>query len=522
MEEEYHTRMKAGMPQSARRLARAWLAYAWILAVAPALLMAAAEFAARIAGYGTDTRYLIHTNNAVRPNKAFHQQFFSLPVENIMDWDCAEYMSATPKPPDVRRVIVLGESAAYGSPFGGYGFSRYLEMMLREAFPGTSVEVINAAVPGTNSNVLQIMASYFTELEPDVVLLYMGNNESNPPFVDPFVSKALPFISRPALFRAEVAMNRLRLVQMARSRRREPAPSLVWPNEDSPGNLALNDFEANLGVIAREARRAGAEVVLCTLGRNTEGNADAQAVSDLAAIPRSAFNKRILSFARRVAEGPVRLVDFDRACWAYSGKVVAPGYDLFCDVLHLTFEGNYLLAVSAFPEVAAALESKGARRSGASPLSQSECERRMGLSAAGKVWLIEQGLRNGSRTGKLATTEAYANPLRDQVGPNPQQAMLDDFEAALRLNPDDGMLRVHFVRWLIECDAAGRANREAAELAARFPMSRAANRLLAQTIERSGDEEGARQAYARTLTLYPDDTISRQALQRLGNAPPAR
>jgi len=522
MEEGYHTRMKAGIPHCVGRLARAWLMYAWLLAGAPALLLAGAEFAARLGGYGADLRYLIHAENTIRPNKAFHQQFFSLPVESIMDWDCAEYMAATPKPANVRRVIVLGESAAYGSPFGGYGFARYLEMMLREAFPGIRIEVINAAVPGTNSNVLQVMASYFPELEPDVVLLYMGNNEGNPPFTSPALSKALPFIPRPMLFRAEVAINRLRLIQMARNRRHDQAPPLVWPNEDTPDNPALNDFEANLGVIVKEARRMGADVVLCTLGRNAAENAATQAASDISAIPRSAFNQRILAFARRAAEGPVRLVDFDRACWVYSGKVAAPGYDLFCDVLHFTFEGNHLLAASVFPEVAAIIESKGGHRADTSPLSQSECERRMGLGAAGKVWLIEQGVRNGNRSGKLATTEAYANLLRNQVGPDPQKEILDDFETALRLNPDDGALRVHFVRWLIECNETERAYQEAAELAARFPASRAANRLLAQTREPKGDAEGARRAYLHTLAMYPDDTLSRQALQRLGNASPAR
>ena len=47
---------------------------------------------------------------------------------------------------------------------------------------------------------------------------------------------------------------------------------------------------------------------------------------------------------------------------------------------------------------------------------------------------------------------------------------------------------------------------------------RAANRLLAQTLERAGDAEGAKRAYARTLALYPDDTLSLEALRRPGLA----
>jgi tetratricopeptide (TPR) repeat protein len=392
--------------------------------------------------------------------------------------------------------------------------------MLRDAFPGTRIEVINAAVPGTNSNVLQVMASYFSELEPDVVLLYMGNNESNPPFASPALSKILPFISRPMLFRAEVALNRLRLVQAARSRRHDQAPPLVWPSEDTPDNLALNDFEANLEIILREARGAGAKLLLCTLGRNATDNPAAQTVADITAIPRSSFNRRILSFAQRAPADLLRLLDVDRACWEYSGEVSPPGDDLFCDPLHFTFEGNYLLAATIFPHTATILEERGCRPAGTAPISQAECERRMGLGPARKLSLVEPDPATGRPFSEPALAEAHTARLRQQAGVNPPQSIELDFQTALRLNPDDRVLRVQYLRWLLESGDIQSSLRESTELIKRFPKSRAANRLLARTLERGGDMEGARRAYVDTLTLYPDDGLSMHALKHLGPMAP--
>ncbi len=496
------------------------LAAAWISIIAPVLLLVAVECTVRAAGYGADTRYLLPVDSAYRPNPAFHQQFFALPVNLIMGWEITEFAAVHPKPAGTYRIVVLGESAAYGSPYGGYGFPRYLEKMLRDAFPDTRVEVLNAAVPGTNSNVLQVLASYFPQLEPDLVLLYMGNNESNPPFVSPAISKILPFIPRPALFRAEVAFNRLRMVQLARSRRHEQAPPLIWPREDTPDSLALNDFEANLGVIANSARRVDARVVLCTLGRNAFENGQPPQVADATSIPRTSFNKRILAFARRNASKTLRLVDVDRGFWEYSGKIVPPGYDLFCDPLHFRFDGNYIAAATVFPDTAAFLAEEGCRRVGTTPLTQVECERRMGLGAACKLSLVEPEAKSGPPSNERAAVAAHealkalAARLIEQAGSDPRQAMSSDFEAALLLDGNDYVLRMQFMRWLLDRNDMERAKRESAELVKRFPEMRAANRLFAQTLERTGDADGAKRAYTRTLALYPDDALSLEALRR--------
>ena len=52
------------------------------------------------------------------------------------------------------RIFVLGESAAMGDPDPAYGFSRYLEVMLRERYPSMKFEVVNTGSVAINSHVL--------------------------------------------------------------------------------------------------------------------------------------------------------------------------------------------------------------------------------------------------------------------------------------------------------------------------------------------------------------------------------
>ncbi len=77
------------------------------------------------------------------------------------------------------RIFVLGGSAAMGMPDPSFGFQRILETMLRRQFPERRVEVVNAAMRGINSHVLVPIARECAGLEPDLFIIYMGNNELN-------------------------------------------------------------------------------------------------------------------------------------------------------------------------------------------------------------------------------------------------------------------------------------------------------------------------------------------------------
>ena len=80
------------------------------------------------------------------------------------------------------RIFVLGESAAMGDPDPAYGFSRYLEVMLRERFPSMKFEVVNTGSVAINSHVVLPIAEGLAKERPDLFIIYSGNNEVVGPY----------------------------------------------------------------------------------------------------------------------------------------------------------------------------------------------------------------------------------------------------------------------------------------------------------------------------------------------------
>ena len=154
-----------------------------VLAVlAPVLFAALAEGVLRVADVGYPTRFLvpdrIGNRDVYRDNLFFTYRFF----------DPALARSPSPvvldrqKPKDAFRVVVLGESAAQGDPAPDFGVSRLLAPLLQANLATGRVEVINAAVTAINSPVILEIARDLPRMQPDLVVLYVGNNEVIGPF----------------------------------------------------------------------------------------------------------------------------------------------------------------------------------------------------------------------------------------------------------------------------------------------------------------------------------------------------
>lgn len=236
------------------------------------LLLAGAELLLRGIAYGWPTaRFVRDSSGHLCDNPAFARRFFPGP------WlpETAP-VRVTPSPlADTLRVVVLGESAAYGYPDPAFGLARMLEVLLENGSGGRKVEVINAALSGVSTPVLREVLRDSLKLRPDVVLLYLGNNE----FIGPFGAgnPAVAALPSPLLVRAQVLASRLRLTQWVRSH----APSTLAAAEVSPMACQLMQpgapavlethvrFEANLNAMLDDAKAAGVPVVLCTVPVNT-------------------------------------------------------------------------------------------------------------------------------------------------------------------------------------------------------------------------------------------------------------
>ena len=262
------------MKECAKRLRRG-MAWLFILCLCLAIQLLLLEGGLRLGGYGTTTRFLLRIDTPAgtfhAPNRAFYQQFSALPLDRIMTWDTLDFQAPSKKGADVFRIFVLGSSAIYGP----HTSSRILEAMLRDAMPHVRWEVYNAACPGMNSHVMQAAARALVALEPDLFLVYMGNNEAVGPFGPTTLLARNRPLWRPAIIRALIAANDLRTVQLMRNLRADTHFNLPEPDalmSALPGMTghakALSHYEKNIERILKLARDADAHTLLCTLSGN--------------------------------------------------------------------------------------------------------------------------------------------------------------------------------------------------------------------------------------------------------------
>ncbi|MBW2272694.1 MAG: hypothetical protein JRG96_05455 [Deltaproteobacteria bacterium] len=100
------------------------------------------------------------------------------------EWGFRDDEVADPKPDSVVRVLNVGDSATWGLNLPGRGasYSDQLEAMLaRRASAGVRYDVVNGGVVGYSSlQGVQLLRSWLGDLDPDVVTVYLGNNDSSP------------------------------------------------------------------------------------------------------------------------------------------------------------------------------------------------------------------------------------------------------------------------------------------------------------------------------------------------------
>ena len=69
-----------------------------------------------------------------------------------------------------------------GTPDPSFNFGQILGVMLREQYPGVQFEVVNGAMTAINSHVALEIARDCAARQPDLFVVYMGNNEVIGPY----------------------------------------------------------------------------------------------------------------------------------------------------------------------------------------------------------------------------------------------------------------------------------------------------------------------------------------------------
>ncbi|HVU23574.1 MAG TPA: hypothetical protein VHE13_05560 [Opitutus sp.] len=256
-----------------------WWAKLLLAIAAPGLFFVLLEAGLRLADFGRDTRFFIPDAKPgyFRTNPRYTELFFpaSFGLKPL------NFRIAKAKPAGSYRVFVIGESAAMGVPEPGFALGPQLQAQLRAGYPGRRIDVFDLGITAIDSHVIRDIVRQAADFQPDLFVVYMGNNE----VVGPYGPSSAVAARMPPrwLIRLSLWTRGTRTGQLVqRAVRALAAPGRDFKDwrgmETFKGNdVAADDprmrtvyanFAANLADVVALARGAGAKVVLSTVAVN--------------------------------------------------------------------------------------------------------------------------------------------------------------------------------------------------------------------------------------------------------------
>lgn len=258
-----------------------WIFYVLYTIIIPFVFFGVFEIILRLAGYGYPIGFFKQTEilgkQILINNRFFGRRFFP---ESLLR-EAEPFAFPKCKAKGCRRIFIVGSSAAQGDPDPTFGFSRILEVMLKRCYPNERFEIINTAITAGNSHVALPISRDCCKADPDLLVLFIGNNE----VVGPFGAGTMlsPALSNIDLVRARIAVQSTRIGQLLTEMQRRVSKSEAVPeswggmemfleNQVRSNNPMLErvyaNYRRNLLDICRTAAKAGAESILCTVPVN--------------------------------------------------------------------------------------------------------------------------------------------------------------------------------------------------------------------------------------------------------------
>ncbi len=576
--------------------------------LAPILFMAILEGGLRLFGYGFPTGFLVKTDDGreYRVNDKFARQFYpgSTSVKSN------PFRMPAVKDPETIRIFVLGESAALGTPNPAYSFSRILETMLRSRYPRQRFEVFNAAMRGINSHVILEIARDCSAHQPDLFIVYMGNNEvaglHAPRPKSSLLSQNLTFIRCLQRIRSTRSGQLLTALLQKPSRAEQDMDFFRAHRlaaDDRRRRAVCDNFRANLEEMCDVMTASGAKVILSTVPVNlrdfpplaslhradlsaseqadwerfyragitaetatgleeaiTQYEAAARIDDQFAdlqfrlaqchlglgrweeALKRCvlACDRDALAFradsplneiirtvaAQRDARG-VTLIDMERT-FAESdlSDHRVPGDRLFSDHVHLKFAGDYLVAQSLYPVVAALLGQRlgpaaapplPSRQQCAEWLAYTDWDELQTRTAMVKLTSLPPFLDQIDHVQRQSQAERELKERSARFSRQELQKSIALYHVALERTPEDWQLHHNFgMLCYLTHDYLTAAQNLAVEVQ-RFPDLLPGRLALGAALASAGKTQEARDQFEEVLRINPGNRQAKQAIAALGS-----
>lgn len=573
--------------------------YCFLFLLLPLGIVGCVEWSLRLYGYGEAKRPFLRKTHKGEVFFTRNRQFFRPMLFPLQEaWEASDCCIPKSKQPNACRIFLIGESVVHGSPSPHESFGRMLHAMLKRRYPGVRFEVFNTAHMAINSHMLLHQTRTLARLEPDLFIIYMGNNEVHGPFspVQPPPGETTDLLPL-WWIRMYLFARNLRLVQLF-SNEQAFSPDRAFGRPLRADNPAAQKIYAyyrqNLHDMIGLAHRAGARTVLCTVPANwrhwcpktsehlrpmteehkrrweehfqrgrllqQQGDCPSALAEYLRALEmddthaelhfhlgtclwaledfdaacqhfiqaheldgfiynraKQAINDIICETAEQCADMGVVLADVKGAIREASPHG-CPGVEFFYDPCHFNLKGAYLAAQTIFDRVVEILPD-WVRRADAGPssLDFEDCMLMSGIPPVKMVHHIHYVILKHESCSE-EVTRALEQVVRDFDSKFDIETHEDEFlfiQSAAQYPEPDPLLYMTWVSGLVERRRHAEAL-EAAEMFVRdYPHHRAALRLLGQAQSGTGNTDKALKTLYETLTLYPDDMKTYNALSDL-------
>ena len=253
---------------------RFWLPRIATAILTPPLLLVGLELCLRLLDVGYSTELMQPCTVHGRPSNCYNL-FFPAPFfPPGMIKAPQVYSFPLEKSKNTYRIVVLGESAAMGDPDPAYSFSRYLEVMLKQRFPSMNFEIANTGSVAINSHVSLLIAKGLAALQPDIFILYLGNNEVVGPYGPGTALSASGMnlqVIRSSIFLRSTHIGQLFTklgAQKQQWRGMEMFLDKQVPKSSPLMKYTYSNFYSNLRDTIAVARASGARVIVSTVATN--------------------------------------------------------------------------------------------------------------------------------------------------------------------------------------------------------------------------------------------------------------